>query len=149
MAVVYLAHDTKHERQVALKVLNHEIASVVGEQRFLQEIKLTAAMQHPHILAIYDSGVTEDGTLYYVMPFVEGGSLYQRMQRDARLPLPDVVDLAREVGDALAFMHDRGIVHRDIKPENILFLGKHAMLADLGIARLLTTGTEDRLTAVG
>jgi len=149
MAVVYLAHDAKHERSVALKILSDELSSAVGADRFRQEIKLTASLQHPHILPAYDSGVTDDGTLFYVMPFVEGGSLRQRLDAEKRLPIADVIRVTREVTDALAYAHERGVVHRDIKPENVLFLGGHALIADFGIARLMTVETVERLTVQG
>ncbi|MEX2179800.1 MAG: serine/threonine-protein kinase [Gemmatimonadaceae bacterium] len=149
MAVVYLAHDAKHETRVALKVLSDDYSTVVGAQRFVQEIKLTAGLQHPHILPAYDSGVTAEGTLFYVMPYVEGGSLRRRMEVDGPLPVADVIRITREISHGLAFAHERGIVHRDIKPENVLFLGGHALLADFGIARLLASETADRLTVQG
>lgn len=135
-AVVYLAHDIRHDRSVALKVLHDEIAADVGADRFEREVKLAARLQHPHILGVFDSG-TADGRLYFTMPFVEGETLRQRLQRERQLPVPDAVGIAREVADALHYAHEHGVVHRDIKPENILLIGRHAMVADFGIARAL------------
>ncbi len=148
MATVYLAQDTKHERQVAVKVLHPDLAASLGGERFLREIRVAASLQHPHILALYDSGEA-DGLLYYVMPFVEGESLRDRMNREHELPIPDAVQLTREVADALAYAHSRGIIHRDIKPENIMLSGGHAMVADFGIARAVTQAGEEKLTQTG
>ncbi len=135
-AVVYLAHDIRHDRSVALKVLHDEIAADVGAERFEREIKLAARLQHPHILGVFDSG-TVDGRLYFTMPFVEGETLRQRIQRERQLPVADAIGIAREVADALHYAHNHGVIHRDIKPENILLIGRHAMVADFGIARVL------------
>jgi len=140
-ATVYLAHDKRHDRLVAIKVLHAEPSHAIGTQRFLREIKLTASLQHPHILPIHDSGEHED-RLYYVMPFIEGESMRQRLTADNRLPIADVVRIGREVSGALAYAHERGIVHRDIKPENILFSGGHAVVADFGIARAIDRASE-------
>ncbi|MES2180398.1 MAG: serine/threonine-protein kinase [Gemmatimonadota bacterium] len=140
-ALVYLAHDVRHERLVAIKVLHRELSHALGAQRFLREIKLTASLQHPHILPIHDSGEAHD-QLYYVMPYVEGDSLRQRLGADSRLSLEEAVRVGREVAGALAYAHERGIVHRDIKPENILFSGGHAILADFGIARAINRAHE-------
>jgi tRNA A-37 threonylcarbamoyl transferase component Bud32 len=148
MAVVYLAHDTRHDRKVAIKFIGEDFSSAVGGQRFLQEIKLTAALQHPHVLPVYDSGVTSENVLYYVMPYIEGGSLRDRLATGP-LPIADVVKVARGAADALTFAHQRGIVHRDIKPENILFSDGHALVADFGIARMVTATKAQQLTAVG
>jgi tetratricopeptide (TPR) repeat protein/tRNA A-37 threonylcarbamoyl transferase component Bud32 len=148
MAVVYLAHDTRHDRKVAIKFIGEDFSSAVGGQRFLQEIKLTAALQHPHVLPVYDSGVTSENVLYYVMPYIEGGSLRDRLATGP-LPIADVVKVARGAADALTFAHQRGIVHRDIKPENILFSDGHALVADFGIARMVTSTKAEQLTAVG
>ena len=134
MATVYLAHDLKHDRQVALKVLKPDLAAALGHERFLKEITTTANLRHPHILPLYDSGEC-DGFVYYVMPFVAGETLRQRLEREPQLPLADVRRIAREVADALSYAHGRSIVHRDIKPENILLEGDHAIVADFGIAR--------------
>jgi serine/threonine-protein kinase len=133
MATVYLAHDVRHDRKVALKVLRPELAAILGGERFLAEIKTTANLQHPHILPLHDSGEA-DGLVYYVMPYVEGESLRDRLNREKQLPVEDAVRIAREVADALEYAHQQGIVHRDIKPENILLHGGHAMVADFGIA---------------
>ena len=133
MATVYLAHDVRHDRKVALKVLRPELSAILGAERFLAEIKTTANMQHPHILSLFDSGEA-DGTVFYVMPYVEGESLRDRIKREQQLPIDDAVRIAREVLDALEYAHRQGIVHRDIKPENILLHGGHAMVADFGIA---------------
>ncbi len=138
MATVYLAQDLRHDRRVALKVLRPELAAMIGAERFLAEIKTTANLQHPHILALFDSGRTGGAAgadlVYYVMPFIEGESLRDRLTREKQLPVDDAVRLAREVADALEYAHGHGIVHRDIKPENILLHGGHALVADFGIA---------------
>jgi serine/threonine-protein kinase len=133
MATVYLAHDVRHDRKVALKVLRPELSAILGGERFLHEIKTTANLQHPHILSLFDSGEA-DGLVYYVMPYVEGESLRDRLNREKQLPVDEAVRIAREVADALEYAHGHGIVHRDIKPENILLHGGHAMVADFGIA---------------
>jgi eukaryotic-like serine/threonine-protein kinase len=133
MATVYLAHDLKHDRKVALKVLKPELAAVIGGERFLSEIKTTANLQHPHILALFDSGETH-GFVYYVMPYVEGESLRGRLNREKQLPVDDALRIAIEVADALDYAHGHGIIHRDIKPENVLLHGGHALVADFGIA---------------
>ncbi|MGH7656953.1 MAG: protein kinase domain-containing protein, partial [Gemmatimonadales bacterium] len=148
MATVYLARDDRHDRQVAIKVLKPELASALGPERFLREIRLAAGLQHPHILSVYDSGES-DGLLYYVMPFVAGESLRDRLNREQQLPIPDAVTIAREVADALATAHSQGVIHRDIKPENILLSGGHAVVADFGIARAVSRAGEDRLTETG
>ncbi len=140
MATVYLAQDLRHDRKVALKVLRPELAAVIGADRFLAEIKTTANLQHPHILALFDSGRTGDGSgrgadvVFYVMPFVDGETLRDRLTRDKQLPVDEAVRIAREVADALEYAHRSGVVHRDIKPENILLHGGHALVADFGIA---------------
>ena len=133
MATVYLAEDLRHDRRVALKVLRPELAAVIGAERFLAEIKLTANLQHPHILPLFDSGEA-DSFLYYVMPFVEGESLRDRLRREKQLPVDDAVRIAREVADALDYAHRHGVIHRDIKPENILLHDGRALVADFGIA---------------
>ena len=133
MATVYLAHDVRHDRKVALKVLRPELSAILGATRFLAEIKTTANLQHPHILSLFDSGEA-DGTVFYVMPYVEGETLRDRIKREHQLPIEEAVRIAREVLDALEYAHKQGIVHRDIKPENILLHGGHAMVADFGIA---------------
>ena len=133
MATVYLAHDVRHDRKVALKVLRPELSAILGGERFLAEIKTTANLQHPHILGLFDSGEAE-GLVFYVMPYVEGESLRDRLNREKQLPVEEAVRIAREVADALDYAHQHGVVHRDIKPENILLHGGHAMVADFGIA---------------
>jgi serine/threonine-protein kinase len=133
MATVYLAQDVRHDRKVALKVLRPELSAILGAERFLHEIKTTANLQHPHILSLFDSGEA-DGLVFYVMPYVEGESLRDRLNREKQLPVDEAVRIAREVADALEYAHQKGIVHRDIKPENILLHGGHAMVADFGIA---------------
>ena len=148
MAVVYLARDRKHDRLIALKVLRSEIAEMLGAERFLEEIRITARLDHPHILALLDSG-NAAGALYYVMPYVDGESLRQRLVREGRIPLPDALRIAREVTDALDYAHSRGIIHRDIKPENILLAAGHARVADFGIARALSAAGDTRVTQVG
>src|SRR3989441_4948825 len=129
MATVYLAQDVKHDRVVALKVLHPELAASLGPDRFLREIKLAARLNHPHILPLYDSGEAQ-GFLYYVMPYVEGESLRDRLAREKQLPLDDALQIAREVADALSYAHTHDVVHRDIKPENILLESGHAVVAD-------------------
>ena len=139
MATVYLARDLRHERQVALKVLRPELAGSLGPQRFLGEIRVVANLQHPHILPLFDSG-SANGFLYYVMPFVEGESLRQRLLREPRLPLAEALRIAREAADALAYAHEHGVVHCDVKPENILLQKDHVLVADYGIARAAKLG---------
>ena len=148
MATVYLALDQKHERQVAIKVLKPELAAVLGAERFLSEIKTTANLRHPHILPLYDSGEAA-GFLYYVMPFVDGESLRDRLNRQRQLPIDEALRIAREVADALGYSHARGVIHRDIKPENILLENGHAAVADFGIARALSAAGAERLTQTG
>jgi len=148
MAVVYLAEDLRHERRVAIKVLRPELTSVVAAERFLREIKLTAALAHPHILPVHDSGEA-DGLLYYVMPYVDGESLRKRLDREKRLSGDEAVRIAREVADALSYAHDHELLHRDIKPENILLEAGHAVVADFGIAKALSEAAGDRLTDTG
>ncbi len=137
MATVYLAHDLKHDRKVAIKVLRPELAAALGHERFLREITTTANLRHPHILPLFDSGEA-GGFLFYAMPFVEGETLRDRLSREKQLPLEDALRIAREVADALAYAHGRGVVHRDIKPENILLESGHAVVADFGIARAVS-----------
>jgi len=148
MATVYLAHDLKHERQVAIKVLRPELAAVIGAERFLREIKTIASLQHPHILGLIDSGEV-DGTAYYVMPFVEGESLRDRLSREKQLPVPDAVRIATEVASALDYAHRHGVIHRDIKPENILLHDGQALVADFGIALAVSTAGGSRMTETG
>ena len=148
MALVYLARDTRHERFVALKTLRPEIAIALGRERFLREIRLAARLQHPNILPVYDSG-DAGGTLYYVMPFVEGESLRDRLDREPQLPVDDALQIAKEVAEALAYAHEHDVVHRDIKPENIMLSGGHAIVADFGIARAVSAAGGDKLTQTG
>ena len=148
MATVYLARDLKHDRPVALKVLRPELAAVLGAERFLREIRLTAQLQHPHILTLIDSGEA-DGFLYYVMPYVEGESLRQRLEREGQLPLDEALRITRAIASALDFAHGRGVIHRDIKPENIMLHQGEPMVADFGIALAVSTAGRERLTETG
>ena len=148
MATVYLAHDLKHERDVAIKVLHADLGAALGAERFLSEIRTTARLQHPHILPLLDSGEA-DGLLYYVMPLVTGETLRGRLEREQLLPVDDAIRIAREVADALGYAHGLGIVHRDIKPENILLQGGHALVADFGIALAVQTAAGQRMTQTG
>jgi len=150
MATVYLARDLKHERQVAIKILKPELAASIGPERFLREIAITAQLDHPHILSLLDSGSAgPEPILYYVMPLVEGESLRDRLDRERQLPLPEAIQITREVAGALAYAHSRGVIHRDIKPENILLSNGHARVADFGIARAVAIGDTRRLTETG
>jgi serine/threonine-protein kinase len=128
MATVYLAEDLKHRRQVAIKVLRPELAASLGVERFVREIEIAANLTHPHILPLFDSGEA-DGFLYYVMPFIEGESLRDRLQRDGKLSIPQAIRLTDQVASALSHAHELGLVHRDIKPENILLAGDQAIVA--------------------
>ncbi|MEO8224789.1 MAG: serine/threonine-protein kinase [Gammaproteobacteria bacterium] len=148
MATVYLARDVRHDRNVAIKVLRPELAASVGSDRFLREIRVAANLQHPNVLALYDSG-DANGFLYYVMPFVEGESLRHRLDREAQLSIPDAIQLTCEIAEALECAHGRGIIHRDIKPENILIQSGHALVADFGIARAVSEAGGDKLTQTG
>jgi serine/threonine-protein kinase len=148
MATVYLAHDIKHERKVALKVLRPELAAVIGAERFLQEIKVTANLQHPHILPLHDSGEA-DSFLYYVMPFIDGESLRDVLQREKQLGVGEAVEIARDVASALDYAHRQGVIHRDIKPENILLHDGKPVVADFGIALALSHAGGNRLTETG
>ncbi len=166
MATVYLAEDLKHHRKVAVKVLRPELAAALGPERFLREIETTANLRHPHILPLYESGILPDdrtgvpddrtgrtgdpaGRPYYIMPYVEGESLRDRLTRENQLPIDEALQIAREVADALGYAHERGVIHRDIKPENILLERGHAVVADFGIARAVTTAGGDKLTQTG
>ena len=144
MATVYVAEDLKHHRQVAVKVLRPDLAASLGAERFLREIEIAARLQHPHILPVFDSGTIDDGaggqTPYFVMPFVDGETLRGRLGREKQLPVDEVISLAAEVADALAYAHAHGVVHRDIKPENILLSGGHGVVADFGVAKALESG---------
>ena len=147
MAVVYLAEDLKHHRRVAIKVLRPELSAAMGPERFLREIEIAARLNHPNILALHDSGEA-DGVLYFVMPFVEGESLRDRLDREGQLSLDDAVQITCEVGSALGYAHEQGLVHRDIKPENILFQAGHALVCDFGIAKAASEA-RGRLTETG
>ncbi|PKL93483.1 MAG: hypothetical protein CVV20_03430, partial [Gemmatimonadetes bacterium HGW-Gemmatimonadetes-1] len=159
MATVYLAHDLKHERDVAIKVLHPDLGAALGAERFLTEIRTTARLQHPHILPLLDSGSVSlphpersEGSpalLYYVMPLVTGETLRARLERERQLPIDDAVLIAREVADALGYAHGLGVIHRDIKPENILLQGGHALVADFGIALAVQSAGGQRMTQTG
>jgi len=148
MATVYLAHDARHGRSVALKLLRPELAAVIGAERFLAEIRTTANLQHPHILPLFDSGEV-DGFLFYVMPFVEGESLRDRLNREKQLPFGEAVRIAGEVASALDYAHRHGVIHRDIKPENILLHDGQALVADFGIALAASKAGSTRMTETG
>ena len=171
MATVYLADDLKHHRKVALKVLHPQLAAVIGPERFLREIEIAASLAHPHILPLYDSGriagspdhpVDDDAErpdaspiarpgelLFYTMPYVDGESLRERLNREKQLPLEDALRISREVADALSYAHARGVVHRDIKPENVLLQAGHAVVTDFGIARAIDQAGGETLTQTG
>jgi serine/threonine protein kinase/tetratricopeptide (TPR) repeat protein len=148
MAVVYRAHDTRHDRPVALKFLHPEIAAALGTDRFFQEIRLAARLNHPHIVALYDSGEV-DGTLYYVMPFIEGPNLRSRLESEGRLPADEAIDLAQQIASALDYAHRLGVVHRDIKPENVMLYEGEALVADFGIAKAVSAAGGSNLTLTG
>lgn len=147
MAVVYRAHDRKHDRPVAVKVMRPEIAAAVGKERFLSEISIAARLQHPHILPLIDSG-DADGMLYYVMPFLDGETLAQRLAREKQLSINESMRITTEVVSALRYSHERGILHRDIKPSNVMLTGGHAVVMDFGIARAMNDASS-RLTSTG
>ena len=148
MATVYLAHDLKHDRKVALKVLRPELAAVIGAERFLNEIKVTANLQHPNILALYDSGEA-DTFLYYVMPYVEGDTLRDKLDREKQLAVDAAIELTKSVATALDYAHRHDVIQRDIKPENILLHDGQALVADFGIALAVTAASDNRLTETG
>lgn len=148
MATVFLGHDLKHDRDVAIKVLHPDLGAALGSERFLSEIKTTAKLQHPHILPLLDSGEA-DSLLYYVMPFVVGESLRERIERERQLPIPESVRITREVASALDYAHRHGVIHRDIKPENILLHDGQALVADFGIALAVTAAGGGRMTQTG
>src|SRR5262245_36306433 len=148
MATVYLAHDVKHDRQVALKVLKPELGAVLGSERFLAEIKITARLDHPHILTLLDSGAV-DGYLYYVLPYVRGESLRALLNRETQLGVDDALAITKQIASALDYAHRQGVVHRDIKPENIMILEGEAMLTDFGIALPVKEAGGSRLTETG
>src|SRR6266571_2206573 len=147
-ATVFRAHDLKHDRAVAIKVLHPEVAAAVGATRFLREIAVAAQLHHPHIVPLHDSG-EQDGLPYFVMPYVEGESLRDRLEREPQLPVPEALRIADDVAKALGYAHTLGVVHRDIKPENILLENGHALVADFGIARAISAAGSDRLTETG
>jgi serine/threonine-protein kinase len=148
MATVYLAEDMKHDRKVALKVLKAELAAVLGAERFVQEIKTTASLQHPHILPLFDSGEA-DGFLYYVMPFIDGETLRDKLERETQLGIEESVDIVVAIADALDYAHRHGVIHRDIKPENILLHDGRPMVADFGIALAVSAAAGGRMTETG
>ena len=148
MATVFLAEDLKHHRRVAIKILSPELAAALGPDRFLREIEIAARLAHPHILPLHDSGVAA-GLLYYVMPYVKGESLRERLRRETQLPLGEALRIAHEVADALSYAHAQGVMHRDIKPENILLQSGYAVVADFGIARAIEAAGTEQLTRTG
>ncbi|MHC4089455.1 MAG: protein kinase domain-containing protein [Planctomycetota bacterium] len=148
MAIVYLAEDLKHRRKVAVKVLRPELAATLGPERFVREIEIAARLAHPHILPLHDSGEA-DGFLYYVMPFIEGESLRERLDREGKLSVEDCIRITDHVASALNYAHERGVVHRDVKPENVLLAGDQAIVADFGIARAVEVAGGERLTGTG
>jgi serine/threonine protein kinase len=148
MATVYLAQDLKHDRQVALKVLRPELAAAMGGDRFPREIQIIAQLTHPHILPLHDSGEM-GGFLFYVMPYVDGESLREKLKREGTLSVHETVRILREVTDALAYAHERGIVHRDIKPDNVMLSGRHAIVTDFGVAKAVSAASDEQLTTVG
>ena len=149
MATVYLAQDLKHDRQVAVKVLRPELAAALGPERFLREIRIAAQLQHPHILPLHDSGEA-DGFLYYVMPYVDGESLRERIDQHGELPVVEAVKIVQQVVDALAYAHEKGVVHRDIKPDNVMLSGRHALVMDFGVAKAVSEATgRQSLTTAG
>jgi eukaryotic-like serine/threonine-protein kinase len=148
MATVYLAQDLKHERRVAIKVLKPELAAVLGAERFIVEIRTTAALQHPHILPLFDSGEA-DGFLYYVMPYIQGETIREKLNRETQCGVDESVRITREVADALDYAHRNGVIHRDIKPENILLHDGRAMVMDFGIALAVSAAAGGRMTETG
>ena len=146
MAYVYLARDLKHDRRVAIKVLKPELAASLGGERFLREINITARFSHPNILTLHDSGAVDGRLLYYVMPYVAGDTLQQRLDREKQLPIDEALSIARQTAAALDYAHREGVVHRDIKPANILLLGDHVLVADFGLARMVYTAGSNRLS---
>jgi len=148
MAIVYLARDLRHSREVAVKILRPELAPSIGPERFLREIGIAAKLHHPHILPLYDSGEA-DGFLFYAMPYVEGDSLRRRLNREKQLPQEEALQIAREIGDALSYAHSHDVVHRDIKPENVLLEAGHALVTDFGIARAISEAGDNTITETG
>ena len=148
MATVYLARDLTEGRPVAIKAMHRGLVTALGTERFHREMGIAASLSHPLILPLYDSG-NAGGVLYYVMPYVEGESLFQRLERDRRLPLDDALRITRDVADALGYAHGRGVLHRDVKPENILLAGDRAVVADFGLARAIGAADYRKLTETG
>src|SRR5687768_305987 len=148
MATVYRARDPRHDRSVAVKVLNSDVAASLGTERFLQEIKTVAGLTHPHIVPVHDSGET-GGVLFYVMPHIEGETLRQRLNREGKLPAAEAARLARQLAGALDFAHRHGVVHRDIKPENIILVEGEPLILDFGIAKAISAAGGDTLTQTG
>ena len=148
MATVYLAHDNEQGRQVAVKVMHPKVADALGAERFLREMEIARTMTHPLIVPLTDSGNSE-GLLYYIMPFVEGESLFHRMEREKQIPWPDAIKITRDVAEALGYAHARGVLHRDVKPENILLGGGRALVADFGLARAIGAADYQKLTQTG
>ena len=148
MATVYLARDAGDSRRVAIKVMHPALAAELGQERFLREIEIAASMAHPLIVPLTESG-TAAGALYYVMPYVEGETLHDRLQREKRLPLEDALTIAHDVASALGYAHGRGVLHRDVKPENILLAGGRALVADFGLARAIGAADYTKLTKTG
>ncbi|PYO72127.1 MAG: serine/threonine protein kinase, partial [Gemmatimonadetes bacterium] len=148
MATVFLGDDLKLDRRVAIKVLHPQLATGLGVERFLREIKTAAGLNHPHIVALHESGEA-GGLLFYVMPYIEGETLRGRLNREGQLPIEDAVRIACDVAEALSYAHSRGVVHRDIKPENIMFSAGKAMVTDFGIARAVTAASREPITDRG
>src|SRR4051812_1175412 len=148
MATVYLAHDVKHDRKVAIKVLKPELAAVLGAERFVVEIKTTASLSHPHILPLFDNG-TADGFLFYVMPYIAGETIREKLTRETQFGVDEAVRIAREIADALDYAHRHGVIHRDIKPENLLLHDGRAMVMDFGIALAVSAAAGGRMTETG
>jgi serine/threonine-protein kinase len=148
MATVYLAHDTQQPDPVAIKVMHPNLADALDSKRFRREMGIAASLAHPLIVPLHDSG-SAGGVLYYIMPYVEGESLYERLQRERRLPLEDALRITHDVAAALGYAHSRGVLHRDVKPENILLAGGHALIADFGLARAIGAADYAKLTETG
>jgi len=149
MATVYLARDLKHDRHVALKILDPDLAAVMGVERFLSEIRVTAHLQHPNLLPLFDSGETASRSLFYVMPYVEGESLRQRLDREKQLPVDEAVRITTAIASALDYAHRHHVIHRDLKPENVLFQEGQPVVADFGIALAVSQAGGHRITQTG
>jgi serine/threonine-protein kinase len=148
MATVYLAREVQQQAPVAIKVMHSNLASALDSKRFLREMGIAASLEHPLIVPLYDSG-NAGGVLYYIMPYVEGDSLYERLERERRLSLDDALQITHDVAAALGYAHSRGVLHRDVKPENILLMAGHALIADFGLARAIGAADYQKLTATG